>query len=226
MMDKSNKNLIGLIVIIIGVMLLFDQMGITNGFSIGYIFATFWPLFLVWIGVSALINHRTRVGLFFLFLGLLFQASTLYGWSVWGILWPLAIIFVGISALIGRPVLRPNMSSSTEQTNKLKEFVAFWGSDRRVVSDNFTGGEITTIFGGTQIDLRDVTVANEGATLSVTCVFGGVEIIVNPSKYRINSQGTPFLGGWENSFTRSNDDSLPILTITGSVVFGGVDIKG
>ncbi|MCA9392026.1 hypothetical protein KC614_02365 [candidate division WWE3 bacterium] len=226
-MDGSNRNLIGIIVIIVGVMLLFDQIGITQGFSIGYIFSTFWPLFIIWIGVSALMNRRTNVGLFFLLIGILFQVSTLYGWSIWSVFWPLVIIYIGVSALIGRPLLfkRPP-SSTTTQDNRLKETVIFWGSERRVMTDSFKGGEVTTIFGGTQLDLREAKLAENGAVLDVTCAFGGVEILVNPANYRVESDGTPVMGGWDSNFMPSDNTSLPVLRIAGTVIFGGVEIKG
>ncbi len=58
--------------------------------------------------------------------------------------------------------------------------------------------------------------------LEVDCIFGGVEIIV-PSKCKVITNGTGVFGGWSPNI--SNKEDGPTLTISGSAVFGGVEIK-
>jgi len=92
-----------------------------------------------------------------------------------------------------------------------------------MTSKNFKGGEVNTVFGGYQLDLRDVKVAKEGAEININCAFGGVEIFV-PKDCRVVTNGTGILGGWTPDL-KSNEVETPVLTISGVVAFGAVDIK-
>ena len=77
-------------------------------------------------------------------------------------------------------------------------------------------------FGGGTLDLSDVTVV-DGAKLEVTAVFGGLEVIV-PKKALIEVRGTSVMGRFSNQLT-VRDGKLPKLTIAGTAVFGGVEVK-
>src|SRR6478736_7750657 len=60
-------------------------------------------------------------------------------------------------------------------------------------SRNFRGGQLECWYGGGVIDLRDATLAPEGATLRIRAVFGGGQILV-PSSWKVVSRVTG-LGG-------------------------------
>ena len=53
-------------------------------------------------------------------------------------------------------------------------------------SKNFRGGRLECWYGGGVLDLRDATLAPEGATLQVRAVFGGGQIVV-PSDWKVVS---------------------------------------
>src|SRR5699024_12771896 len=65
-----------------------------------------------------------------------------------------------------------------ELKNVLKNTTIFSGSDIRSNSQKFEGGEVTAVFGGTKIDLRDVRLAEGGAHLELNVVFGGITLII------------------------------------------------
>ena len=97
----------GLVLLAIGGMFLLRQLGyVSFDFDIGYLFATFWPLILVAVGVHGLTQRGGwGWGLFLLGLGLFFQARNLgftdltlgevirYGWPVLLIYWGIVLIF-------------------------------------------------------------------------------------------------------------------------------------
>lgn len=224
-MDNQNRRLIGIIIILVGIMFFLDQLGIGRIYSVGNIIGTFWPVLLIALGLSALSNRNTKVGFLLIGLGVVFQVSELYGWGFWASLWPLAIIAVGVLMLMRRPQLPPIPSPPTTiNSSVINETVAFWGSDKRLMSDGFRGGSINTLFGGSNIDLRGIHVDAQGAQLNVFCAFGGVEILVSDN-YRVESYGTGILGAWENQFKPTTDPTKPILKINGTVAFGGVEVK-
>ena len=97
----------GLVLLTIGAMFLLRQLGIVSfDFDIGYLFATFWPLILIAVGVQGLTQRGGAWwGVFLLGLGAFFQIRNLglidlslgdvirYGWPVALIWWGLSMIF-------------------------------------------------------------------------------------------------------------------------------------
>jgi Domain of unknown function (DUF1707)/Cell wall-active antibiotics response 4TMS YvqF len=86
--------------------------------------------------------------------------------------------------------------------------------------------EILTVFGGADIDLREAVLPGREITIKATCVFGGVDIIV-PPEMRVIDSGTAIFGGRDisGSSPESERPGAPVLYLTGSCVFGGIDVK-
>ena len=214
----------GLLIVTFGVSLLFDQLGLNDvfGFNIGSLISTYWPLVIIAFGVSSLRKGNMNTGIVLSAIGIIFLASNVFDINVWGVIWPFAIIYFGLT-MLKKPTNSFNRASTSSE-NELDITAIFWGSEQKVTSTSFIGGQITAIFGGAKVDLREITVASNGATLDVTSIFGGVEIMV-PDTIRIEVTGDGVVGGWEKHFKSSSDTTLPVLRITGSAVFVGVEIK-
>jgi hypothetical protein len=78
-----------------------------------------------------------------------------------------------------------------------------------------------TWFGGIAVDLRDATLA-PGARLSLTTVFGGIDLRV-PHGWRVESRIRAGPGGVAVDVPDA-DDQAPLLVLDGVVVFGGVAV--
>ena len=103
----------------------------------------------------------------------------------------------------------------------------FSGGERQIVSQNFTGGKVTAIFGGSEIDLTRASLAPGISDLELACIFGGTTIIV-PDNWFVTIEVTPVLGGFGDSRKLSPGrtvDSTKQLVIKGAVIFGGGEIK-
>ena len=74
----------------------------------------------------------------------------------------------------------------------------FSGGERQIVSENFRGGKITAVFGGTELDLTKAKLAPGRTELEIACVFGGATIIV-PDDWNVKIEVTPVLGGFSDS---------------------------
>jgi hypothetical protein len=85
----------------------------------------------------------------------------------------------------------------------------------------FRGGSMFTWFGGIAVDLRDATLA-PGARLSLTTVFGGIDLRV-PHGWRVESRIRAGPGGVAVDVPDA-DDPAPLLVLDGVVVFGGVAV--
>jgi predicted membrane protein len=219
----SARAFFGILLIAVGGGLLLDQAGFIN---FGSLLATWWPLILILIAAVQIFTGSAPLAasLVVLAVGLVFQAVTLdlLPPNTWRYIWPLLLVIVGLWLMISRGRGPMKMVKSD---NHVSSFVAFGGANPRYESDDFQGGSITTLFGGSEVDLRAATLASDGAQLDVTAAFGGVEIIV-PDSWSVKVSGLPIFGGWSNK-TRSaaNKETIgPILKVSCFAAFGGIEI--
>jgi hypothetical protein len=100
----------------------------------------------------------------------------------------------------------------------------FGGVNRKVVSKNFKGGDITTFMGGTEINLSQAEI-NGTVILDVTQVMGGTKIIV-PSHWEVRSEVSAVFAGFEDKRQQPvavNPDK--VLILKGASVFGGIELR-
>ena len=219
----NTRTAIAGILIIIGILLLLDNVFYI---SFGGIIGDWWPMILVIIGIVSLSKSKRSIfsGVVLIIIGLVLQAWEL-NWiqgSFWSIIWPLALILIGLSLFSHAKSRKDKVISDDE----IDITTVFGGSGEKVVSDNFKGGDISAIFGGANIDMRNARLSAGGATIEVTTAFGGVELVV-PENWRIITKGTPILGALDNKAHVSLDDDseTPLLRVNYFVMFGGIEIK-
>jgi len=131
-------------------------------------------------------------------------------------------LWFGLSLVAGqfRPRARPSDAAD------LSALAIFGGSERRATSQAFRSADLTAVFGGTSLDLRDAVVPDgETATITATALFGGVEIIV-PRDWNVELDVLPILGGASDDRTRSERTHEGVdLVVTGFAAFGGVAVE-
>jgi hypothetical protein len=88
-------------------------------------------------------------------------------------------------------------------------------------ADPFYGGKIMAMFGGVLLDLRDATPAPTGIHLDLAVVMGGVSLVV-PEGWRVRFQGKTVMGGWSDQTRTTADEDVPVVTVTGFLVMGGL----
>lgn len=94
-----------------------------------------------------------------------------------------------------------------------------------IVSQNFKGGDIVNIMGGSTINLMRADLKGP-ATLEVVQLFGGTTIIA-PSHWVIQPEMASIFGGIEDKrfHTPTVPDRSKVLYIKGTSIFGGITIK-
>jgi hypothetical protein len=120
---------------------------------------------------------------------------------------------------------------------RLDEVNIFWGRKRRIVAKNFVGGEIVTIFGGFDIDLREADILGNLAEIEVVNIFGGGDIRVPPN-WEIVMEAVGIFGGCSDRTLHpdsSNSRPYPAdgstvsqpkrLIVKGVAIFGGLNVK-
>lgn len=100
----------------------------------------------------------------------------------------------------------------------------FGGTKKKIFSKNFRGGDMTNIFGGSEIDLTQADISGT-AVLDVTTLFGGATLLV-PPHWNVVSEAVAILGEVKDRRVMQNlPENNKTLLIKGTVLFGGIDIK-
>jgi predicted membrane protein len=226
----NNRAIIGVVLVLAGLFLVLRNTGIFPHYIDNVIFS--WPMLLIVIGLVITVGSSggktsgviiMAVGAFFM-IPLIFRES----FHMYNMFWPSIFIVIGIIFIFSK---RHGWSPVTSVSGSGDDYIdyvhVFSGGERQIVSDNFRGGKITAVFGGSEIDLTKAKLASGTSVLELACVFGGTTIIV-PDDWFVKIEVTPILGGFGDSRKLSPGrtvDTTKQLIIKGAVVFGGGEIK-
>ena len=128
------------------------------------------------------------------------------------------------------PVADTFTSSPTQPEAKpvkgdVLDVASVFASTRKVViSKNFKGGEIVSVFAGTEINLSQADFTGP-VKIEAVAVFGGMKLIV-PANWEIRSETAVIVGGIEDNrepAAVTHPDKVVILE--GVVIFGGIEIN-
>ena len=101
----------------------------------------------------------------------------------------------------------------------------FGGASRRGHWQIARRTRVVAVFGGADIDLREVEFATGVTEMHVVAAWGGVEILVPPN-LPVEVAGVAVFGGFEGHGTsQAQGRGASILRITGLAFMGGVDVK-
>lgn len=225
----NKRTLYGLLIIGIGLLALAGSIGYLE--YDGGLWSTFWPVILIAIGLVNLIDEPRNV----LFAGMMTLLGTVFllrnlGFAIferldfWEVFWPVVIIFVGLQLITSRKFSISGGASRTVSGDDLEVIRIFSGADIANDSRDFSGGDIITIFGGANVDLRNASITNRPARIDIVAVFGGADIKV-PEDWNVKVTGVPIFGGWGNK-TKARNSNQPVdLEISAVTIFGGLDVK-
>lgn len=240
----NGKTIAGLILIAVGILFALESLGWIEGFEIW----EFWPLILIFVGIGHVTRprqpgHRTW-GLIEIAFGSFFLLRTLgvFWISFWKI-WPAMLVIAGAHLIwqawsnrrapgaadagVGDRAHEGAMAGALA-SRTLDELALFGGADRVIRTDDFRGGSVNVIFGGFDIDLREAVMLGDSAVIDVFVCFGGLDLRV-PEEWSVINQATPIFGSSEYKPRPGGPvtagSARKTLTITGAVIFGGVEVK-
>jgi len=223
----KSRVIVGLMLILIGGLFILNNYNILV-FPSEYLT---WEYFFILFGLLlfTLSNNKTA--------GVIFTTIGLF--NLFPELWPLIFVLIGLYI-----ILRKNHHSAFctkfyfHNKNEIKkdevngkdiieETAIFGGNSKIFHSDNFKGGNIVSIFGGSEINLANCKLAEGENILDMTAIFGGTSIIV-PSDWNLELDVMPIFGGFSDE--RIKNPSQPIdksktLIIKGLALFGGGEIR-
>jgi predicted membrane protein len=146
-------------------------------------------------------------------------------------LWPALIVLVGITLILqwrrspGSYKYHLKAEQNGKSTDFIDETAIFGGKTISVVSENFQGGKITSIFGGSKINLLYAKPV-PGCTIDVANIFGGTKIMV-PEDWNIKVEVASIFGGFDDKRSASvisRTGSGKIVVIKGTCIFGGGEV--
>ena len=225
----SNRPIIGVILVLVGLFLVLRNTGFFPGFIDNIIFS--WPMLLITIGAVITIGSSggktsgiivMAVGAFFLIPHIFRETFDV------NMFWPSIFIIIGVIFIFSRRKGWNSVSTIPQSGDDYIDYVhVFSGGERQIVSDNFRGGKVTAVFGGSEIDLTKAKLAAGVSELELACVFGGTTIIV-PDDWNVKIEVVPVLGGFGDARKLNPGriiDTTRQLVIKGAVVFGGGEVK-
>ncbi|NQU67167.1 MAG: hypothetical protein HQ510_04410 [Candidatus Marinimicrobia bacterium] len=220
---KSNTPWGGIIMIVLGALFL---MGTLDILDFGHIIHGWWPIIIVIVGFFKLKGESKSGGAVIFIVGIILLTATL-DFINWGEIlqfWPVLLVLLGISMVSKSRNKKVWTFSKTSEANSdtVHTSVLFGGSNQSINSEQFQGGDVQAIFGGIELDLKNVKVSESGAVLNLTALFGGVEITA-PANCRVVMNGTPILGGMENR-VNCEDDQAPVIQCNCTIAFGGIEV--
>ncbi|MGB8318654.1 MAG: LiaF domain-containing protein [Ignavibacteriaceae bacterium] len=235
---SGTRLFVGVILILLGGLFLLDNLDLIYIDIPRIIFSL--PMLLIIFGAIIIINSRKKIfGALIFILGVFLMLPRVFPWIHFNasIVFPIIIILLGIFIITRR---RNNYSTSASGVNsfqntkghnlnadKIDEISIFGGAEKIVYSENFQGGNVTSIFGGSTIDLTNCKLAPGENVIDVLAIFGGNTFIV-PKDWEIRTDIFPLFGGFSNKVFRDPSTVVnqeKVLLIKGFVLFGGGEIK-
>ena len=242
--SKRGENIIGGLVLLgIGGILLARQAGLNLP---SWLFT--WPMILIIVGVFVGIKTRFKDfgWLILIGIGTFFLVDKMPNMEIRDYILPAIVITVGLIFLLRGIFKQPKNIGDEDpltQGNELvpangearenagataeniMEVVSIFGSAKRVVlSKNFKGGEIISIFGSSEINLTNADFTGT-LVLEVVQIFGGTKLVI-PPHWEVQSQTATIFGGIEDKRSiQPRGDTPKILVLDGATIFGGVTIS-
>lgn len=215
---------IGVVVILLGVLFTLDNLDLVDASRV----IRYWPALLVFYGISKLADTQNLPGRVWGSIAILagsFMLLDRIGLLTFRIhdWWPLVLIGVGGSMLLRSMSRHAPASDSAAPSDETVSLFAFLGGfERTNGSQNFRGGDITSVMGGCEIDLRRASMDRE-AVIDIFALWGGVSIKV-PEDWRISVQGFPIMGAIEDKTHPPKGGSSKLLIVKGYAIMGGAEI--
>ena len=227
----TDKRLIaGVIIVLVGAAILAINFGVLPSNLKYYLFH--WEVILMGIGLIALLTSEHKgTGIILIAVGGAFYLRNFIDlhFNFWQLFIPSLIIMLGLIMIFRRRSGNEDESKILEPGNDYLDDVAIFGGSEKVInSQNFKGGKITAIFGGSNLNMSRVKLAPGVQVIDIFALFGGTTFIV-PEDWNIKVKVISIFGGLSDKqrVTRSakENDDKNMLIVKGLAIFGGGEIK-
>lgn len=247
---NNNNKILGTVIVVIGLMLFLRATNIVHNPFLQNIIS--FPTLLIVLGLVLGYKNKFNIGgwVFLLGAGVYFLLRR-FDYDLGKYALPIVLIAVGLFVLsknkqkknahLPDPVLSDPSDPDAPAFSRLGaadigyqqydpqgEYVKidsiFSSNTRIVLSDNFKGGKVGTVFGGVLLDCKAAHIQQD-IVIDVYSVFGGIELIF-PANWRVMNETTTIFGAVEDKRRLVNNTGVERRVIlTGFTLFGGIEIK-
>ena len=224
-MKKVGNKIWGLVFVVLGLIFGLNALGITD---IDVFFDGWWTLFIIIPSIIEIVKEPTSTGNY-IWLGigvvLLLAAQGILDMSkIWKLIFPAILVAIGVG-MIFKDVVGSKVSEKIKELNKDEKeeyYATFSGQKLNFSGEDFKGASLNAIFGGIDLDLRNVNITQD-QVVNATTVFGGIDILV-PNNVNVKVKSNSLFGGVDNK-VKTYNENLPTIYVKGFCLFGGVEIK-
>jgi predicted membrane protein len=224
---SDSRVFLGILFVAIGSLLMLENLDLLP-YDLSHIFIS-WPMLLIVIGIYNLSRKASSAGFILIGIGSYFLIPRIFDVPehFFHNFWPVILVIVGI-VFITQWNRKPSLPMGNGEVNNndiLDETAIFGGRNMSLVSEQFRGGKITAIFGGSKVNLLYCKPV-DGCIIDVATIFGGTKIIV-PENWNIKTEVVSIFGGFEDkrgNSVISRVDQSKIVVIKGVAIFGGGEI--
>ena len=225
-MKKISSIVWGLVLVAAGVIFALNALNITD---IDLFFDGWWTLFIIVPCAVGLFTEREKMGnIIGIAVGvfLLLCCQDVLDFDIlWKLLLPAIIVAIGLKMILtgifankANEIIKEMKSNGKEP----KTGCAIFSSHKlHYDGEVFEGVELCAVFGGIKCDLRNAIIQKDCA-IQASAIFGGIDIFV-PSNVNVKVNSNSIFGGVSNK-TATNENA-PTIYISGTCMFGGVEIK-
>lgn len=227
-MKKIGNSLWGLVLIVIGLVLGLNTLGITN---INIFFDGWWTLIIIIPCFIGLFTEKDKTGNC---IGILIGGALLLACQdilnielVFKLLVPAILVAIGISIIfkdaIGGKVSKEIKKINDQKTDKNEYCATFSGQNLNFENEKFTGVDLTAVFGGVKCNLKKAII-EEDVVINASSIFGGITIYT-PENVKVKTKSSSIFGGIANYKKNNVDENAHTIYVNASCLFGGVDIR-
>jgi len=229
---------LGTLLVFLGLTLLGFNLGILPDSLKYYIFN--WRALLLLAGL-VLVTKRNHglLGMMFIIAAIVLYLPLIFCCYIdfHAIFWPIALMTAGLFLIVKRKHKCPgnphnscfekSRSSKYEGSDNIIDDVLFFsGSEKVIMSKNFEGGHLVSMFGGLNLNLSKADLAPGTNTFEMVVCFGGCKMIVPPD-WNVKINVVSIFGGFvDKRILVQNDPSNgKTLIIKGVAIFGGGELR-
>lgn len=200
----------GICLVVVGTALVLDRLQLMEASQI----LRFWPLGLVLLGLALVVqsfqssdaNENAR------------NQQTFPSGHIVG------IVIVGL--LVSQVIHRGGDTARADSSETVSLFALMSRHQQLSRAPVFRGGEITSVMGRSDLDLRHTTVApGDAAVIDVFTLWGESTIRV-PAEWTVEIRAVPIMGGVRDRRTEvRSSPGAPKIVVRGFVMMGGLSIR-
>lgn len=216
---------LGLVVIALGTMFLLDNLHLLRAKE----YLSFWPVVLILVGLMKLLQPGRgpgrAAGVFWILAGAVLLAVTtdLITFRFRDV-FPIVLLLGGAYIVWQALFATASRAAVADESATIATLAFMGGVNRRILSQDFRGGEVTAIMGGCEIDLSHASIAEGPAVMDLFAWWGGIELKL-PEDWTVVSRVLPFMGGFEDKTKATSGDPKKQLILKGFAIMGGVEVR-